>query len=235
MAKRGLRSLGYELKRFIPSGSEKARFIAMLSTHRVNLVFDVGANTGQFARSLRDLGYRGRIVSFEALSETWNKLQEACRSDPAWEVAPRAVVGAEDAEIEFHIAGNPACSSALKMLDALVRIVPESASVGSEWLPLRRLDTIGASYVRSDSVLLIKADVQGFEREVLKGAPELLKKAIGLHLELSLVPLYENQCMYDEMIAEMKALGFEMWGFNPEFVDSGSGRMLQSNATFFRS
>ena len=40
---------------------------SMLAAHNVNLVFDVGANTGQFAKAIRGDGFNGRIVSFEPL------------------------------------------------------------------------------------------------------------------------------------------------------------------------
>jgi len=74
-----------------------------------------------------------------------------------------------------------------------------------------------------------------YSKAILKGAPDLLKDAAGLHLELSLAPLYEGQCINDEMIADLKAQGFEMWDLSPEHVDSNSARMLQGNATFFRN
>jgi hypothetical protein len=38
----------------------------------------------------------------------------------------------------------------------------------------------------------------------------LLKKAVGLHLEVSFVPLYEGECQFDDMIAELKNLGFHL-------------------------
>ena len=41
-----LRRSGFELSRFSVEQSENARFISMLSTHNVNLIFDVGANNG---------------------------------------------------------------------------------------------------------------------------------------------------------------------------------------------
>ena len=39
-----LHRTGFELRRFSVEQSENARFISMLSTHNVNLIFDIGAN-----------------------------------------------------------------------------------------------------------------------------------------------------------------------------------------------
>lgn len=233
--KRFLYKLGLDVRRLHPYGSEAARFKAMLTTHRVNLVFDVGANRGDFGRGLREIGYRGRIVSFEPQHEAWTVLSKTAQRDPLWDIAPRAAIGAEDGDVELHVSVNSYSSSVLQVLDALVKIAPESAYVGRESVPLRRLDTFAGHYVRADSILMIKADVQGFELEVLRGARELLKTASGLHLELSLIPLYQGQCAYDEIIVELKGCGFEMWCISPEMIDPRSGRVLQVNATFFRN
>lgn len=232
--KRVIRSAGYELKRYVQPQTESPPLIRMLSWWHVNLVLDVGANAGQFASSLRKAGYTGRIVSFEPLAEPWQKLNEASRGDELWEVAPRGAIGAEDGELEIHVAGNSWSSSALGMLDAHLRIAPDSKYVSSERVPLQRLDSAASSYLRSDSVLLIKADVQGFEGEVLKGAKELLKAAVGLHLELSFVPLYEGQYAYDQLIVDMKNAGFTIWSLEPEYIEQESGRMAWGAGVFFR-
>jgi FkbM family methyltransferase len=232
---RTLHSFGLELKRYKPSHSEDARFLAMLSAHRVNLIFDVGANTGQFGRRLRDSGYRGRIVSFEPLSAAWEQLAKTSAGDPLWEAAPRAAIGSEDGEIEMHVAGNSVISSALNMLDSLRDVAPGSSYVGTERTQLRRLDSIGASYLAPDSVPVIKIDTQGFESEVLKGATEMLGKAVGLNLEMSFVSLYEGQPLFEEMFATIRALKFEVWDFKPAFVDYRTGRLLQADVTFFRA
>jgi hypothetical protein len=134
----------------------------------------------------------------------------------------------------MHVAGNSVSSSALKMLDAHLKAAPQSAYVRNEPVPLRRLDTIGADFVHPDSILFLKIDTQGFETQVLQGAPISLQKAVGLHVELSLLPLYDGQCLYDEMIARLKALGFDLWDILPGFTDPRSGRLLQADATFFR-
>src|ERR1700683_2208237 len=96
IAKRAIRTAGFDLRRYVAPPPEYAGLIAMMRANGVNLVFDVGANIGQFALSLRDAGYDGRIVSFEPLSDAWEKLKEASRSDGLWEVAPRGAIGAED-------------------------------------------------------------------------------------------------------------------------------------------
>jgi FkbM family methyltransferase len=209
--------------------------MATLSAHRVNLVFDVGANCGQFGLSLREIGYTGRIVSFEPLTSAWNQLVRTSKDDPLWEIAPRGAIGSEDGEIEMHVAANSVSSSALPMLDSHVQAAPGSSYVGTERSPLCRLDSIASNYLRPDSSLFIKIDAQGFEPEVLKGASELLKQTVGVQLELSLVPLYEGESLYTKMIAQLKSIGFELWGFTPVFFDDKTGRMMQMDGTFFRS
>lgn len=235
LVRRTLRSVGFDLRRYTLYSSPDARLMATLSAHRVNLVFDVGANCGQFGLSLREIGYTGRIVSFEPLTSAWNQLVRTSKDDPLWEIAPRGAIGSEDGEIEMHVAANSVSSSALPMLDSHVQAAPGSSYVGTERSPLCRLDSIASNYLRPDSSLFIKIDAQGFEPEVLKGASELLKQTVGVQLELSLVPLYEGESLYTKMIAQLKSIGFELWGFTPVFFDDKTGRMMQMDGTFFRS
>jgi FkbM family methyltransferase len=233
--KRAFYQLGFDVRRFDPVSSEGARLMAMFSAHRINLVFDVGANIGQFGQSLRSFGYRGRIVSFEPLLPAWDRLVKTSRRDPQWEVAARTALGSEDGEIEMNVASNSVSSSVLTMLDAHVKAAPHSVYVKRERLPLRRLDSIGPKYIRDESIVLIKIDTQGFEAQVLEGASGILARTVGLHLELSLVPLYEGQSLYLQMIGQLISLGFELWAIIPGFTDPSSGRLLQVDAVFFRA
>ncbi|CCI32212.1 hypothetical protein [Microcystis sp. T1-4] len=61
------RSLGIDLKKYNLQTSETVRMQRLLAYHNIDLVFDVGANIGQYTKLLRELGYSGRIVSFEPL------------------------------------------------------------------------------------------------------------------------------------------------------------------------
>jgi FkbM family methyltransferase len=206
----------------------------MLRNRSVDLVLDVGANHGQFARSLRNAGYEGRLVSFEPLSKAHAELMRVSRGDARWEVAPRAAVGDHEGETRINIAGNSLSSSVLDMLDSHRDAEPESAYVGSEPVRLARLDTLALGYLHPETVPFLKIDVQGYEDQVLSGATEVLARAQGLQLELSFVPLYSGQRLFDELTGTLRALGFAIWAVSPGFCDPRSGRMLQVDAVLFR-
>lgn len=231
-----MRSFGFEIRRFNPSISDSAQFMRQLDSHGINLVLDVGANIGQFGRkNLRDAGYRGRIISFEPLSAAWKGLSAEAARDELWTVAPRMAIGVENGEININVAQNSVSSSILDMLPDHRKFAPQSAYVAVESAPIRRLDEIVPQYLLPDSKVFLKIDTQGFEDFVLLGADGILDRIMGIQLELSIIPLYSGQQLYDEMILRMKRAGFDLWGISTAFVDADSGRALQVDATFFRA
>lgn len=230
-----IRSVGLDLYRYRPERSPPARLAAMLASHGVDTVFDVGANIGQFSQSLRAAGYRGRLVSFEPQLIAHTQLLRVSQEDVQWKIAPRVAVGEHEGEIDINVAGNSFSSSALEMLDSHSKAAPGSAYVGSERVRLSRLDTLAPDYMRPDTVPFIKIDTQGYEDKVLNGATELLGRVSGLQLELSFVPLYEGQQLFDALVERLRALGFSIWAIWPGLCDPRSGRMLQVDAIFFRN
>ena len=224
-----------EIRRFDPSISDSAQFIRQLDFNGVNLVLDVGANIGQFGRkNLRDAGYRGRIVSFEPLSTAWNTLSAEASRDSLWNIAPRMAIGDKNGDVRINVAQNSVSSSILDMLPNHRQFAPQSAYIAVESVPIKRLDEIVPQYLLPDSRIFLKIDTQGFEDFVLQGAQGILDRVVGIQLELSIIPLYEGQQLFDEMILRMKQAGFELWGISIAFVDMDSGRTLQVDATFFR-
>jgi len=229
------RSLGIDLKRYNIQTSEAAKMQRLLAYHNIDLVFDVGANIGQYAKLLRELGYSGRIVSFEPLSSAYSQLKAVSEKDPLWEIAPQTAIGNQEGEIIINIAGNSYSSSALPMLDAHLESAPESAYSGSETVKLSRLDTLAKDYIKSETKsIFLKIDVQGLEKQVLEGATAILPLVKGIKLELSLVPLYEGQVLFKEMIDIIEKLGYELYGIEPGFTAEKTGRMLQMDGIFFK-
>jgi FkbM family methyltransferase len=230
-----LHSLGLDVRRRSFATSPDDQFRRMLQQHGINLVLDIGANEGQYSAELRKrLGYRGRIVSFEPLRSAHESLLRAAAGDPAWEVAPRAAIGAGAGFITLHVAGNSQSSSVLPMLDTHCEAAPESRYMRDEKVPLMPLDVAAQPYLREDSRLLLKIDTQGYEAEVLHGGPSMLGRALGVQMEMSLLPLYEGQHLMRDLWSTLEESGFELWTLSPVFVDSRSGRLLQVDAVFFR-
>lgn len=226
---------GVEVNWYNPAQSDIARLFKLLETHRIDTILDVGANDGGYGKMLRRGGYTGAILSFEPLADAHARLMQSAEGDPAWAVAPRMAIGSSNGEIEINIAGNSTSSSILPMQSLHESAAPQSRYVGTEKVPLKRLDGVTHAVIEKSRNLLLKIDTQGYEMPVLEGAEALLQSVHGIQLELSLVPLYEGQVLYKEMIDWLSVQGFELWSVMPGFVDQASGRMLQMDGVFFRT
>lgn len=233
--RRALQRLGLDVRRHRPQATPAGRLASMLATHGVQLVFDVGANTGQFARELRDGGYAGRIISFEPLAAAHARLSRQAAGDPRWKVAQRGALGAAEGELVVHVAGNSVSSSALPMLPRHRDAAPDSATVAHERVPMSTLDRVAPAYLAPGEVAFLKIDTQGYEDHVLSGAGATLPAIAGLQLELSLVPLYDGQLDHEAMGARVRQLGYVPWAIWPGFCDPRDGRMLQIDVVYFRA
>lgn len=225
-----LNAFGYDIHR-----SNTRQLFRALELFEVDLVLDVGANVGQFVTELRAAGFRGKVVSFEPLSSAWSALKHTARHDASWEIGSRCAIGDFNGEIEINIAGNSASSSILPMLEAHSSAAEGSAYVGSERVPIFKLDSVASKYLMNSRKPFLKIDTQGFEWQVLDGASEILPLVQGVLCELSLVPLYESQRLWQDIIRRLENDGFKLWSIHRGFTDPRDGRTLQIDATFFRS
>ena len=228
------KKLGLEIHRYTPGSSTSAQIISSLKKFEVDLVIDVGANLGQFASEIRSNGYAGSIISFEPLSVAHARLQKLSERDTKWHVYPRCALGDHIGEVEINIAGNSASSSLLPMLDSHLLAAPHTAYVGKESVSLLTLDSIASDYISQFKNPFLKIDTQGYEWAILDGALNTLPDIRGILLELSLVPLYEGQYLWREVLERLEFFGFTLWAMQPEFIDPSDGRTLQMNGIFFR-
>lgn len=229
------RYFGYEISRYSPISLASVQLAEVLKLANINVVLDVGANEGQFAREIREHGYFGKIVSFEPLSDAHIKLLGFASRDQAWHVHGQLAIGDSDGEVEIHVAGNSVSSSVLPMLETHSNAAMGSAYVASERVPIARLDSVIDQYVEADSNLFVKIDTQGFEWQVLNGAPLTIQRALGVLCELSLVPLYDGQALWRDIIDRLEAEGFVLWALQKGFTDPRSGQSLQMDGIFLRS
>lgn len=197
----------------------------------IDLVIDVGANSGQFAREIRRFGYAGRIVSIEPLAEPHRQLAEAAARDGRW-IAIRSAVGPRAGSATMHVAGNAgASSSLLSMLALHARSAPEARFVAEELVDVQPLDGLVAPHLRGGASVFTKIDVQGYELSVLHSGPATLAASALVQVEMSLLPLYEEGPTYRDVLRFMEERGFGLVGLEPGFA-AANGLLLQADGLF---
>ena len=193
-----------------------------IDNRKINLVLDVGANTGQFGQWLRHRGYIGRIVSFEPVKEAFVELESAARGDDLWTTSNIAI-GSSSGVMAINVSKNTQFSS-FNDLTATGKIFDRDAEFKtSENVVVRTLDEV-APPGDSGSNILLKIDTQGYERHVLKGAKDTLKNVSGVFLELPIIDIYNNNWLFHEGVAYMNELGFILAQVHPVNVIYNSAR-----------
>jgi FkbM family methyltransferase len=207
--------------------------VQALKAHNIDVVFDVGANEGQFASELRAYGYKGKIVSFEPLPDAYKELVNKAKGDENWIVHSRCALGAVAGEIEINVAANSVSSSILPMLSAHEDAAPQSKYSHKSVAKMITLDSVLNEYSALQDNLFIKIDTQGYEWKVLDGAERTLSQSKGLLLELSLIPLYEGQKLWLEIVDRLSKSHHSVFAIQPGFTDNKTGQTLQADGLFF--
>src|SRR6185295_19143894 len=96
-------------------------------------------------------------------------------------------------------------------------------------IEVRRLDDY-----RADRGLplpdLIKLDVQGYELEVLKGAPECLGAVKAVLTEVSFLEYYHGQCLFHEVVAYLAGFDLLVAAFG---VNTPTGTVVNQTDVLF--
>jgi len=225
LRRRGLALVGHTPEEYI-----HLRRVRVLAAHGVDLVLDVGANTGQYVGNLRREGYTGRIVSFEPVSAAFTALAQSAASDPAWDVHQWAI-GDRDGALEIHTYEDSRHNSGLAPAPGR----PMPPSLGVETVSVKPLDALRDAVWSAADRIALKLDVEGFEREALAGATALLEHALVVEVELSTVALHEGQALLPEVASYLYDRGFRLTSLRPIWTDPGSGALVEADGVFERS
>ena len=223
---------GYDLLH-LPSDPLLRRRMEFFRNNNINLIFDIGANTGQYAKSIRKLGYSGKIISFEPLPDAFEKLKNDSFDDREWEVANHAV-GNIDGAIEIHISKNSYSSSVLNMLPAHSNSAPDTEYVNTIKVPIFKVDSMIDKYYNEGKNLFVKVDTQGFERNVFEGCANSLDKIMGFQMELSLLPLYKGETLMQDMVDLLRENGFKLMLLEQGHYNYSTGELLQVECFFLK-
>lgn len=227
--KKILRKNGLQLEKY--PDNDLLRRMKIIDDFNINILFDIGANVGQYASKIRELGYKNKIISFEPLKSAFKELKKASSKDNNWSVNNYAL-GNKDGKIMINIAGNSHSSSILNMLPVHTKSAPGSKYIAQEEIAIKKFDSIYNSFCTKTDRVMIKTDTQGYEKNVIDGANKSLKQIKIIQLEMSILPLYKNEMLFIEMINYLDSKGFQLFSLENGFSDSTTGQLLQVDGIF---
>jgi FkbM family methyltransferase len=198
----------------------------------VDLVIDVGANEGQFYRSVRHaLGYRGDVLSFEPNPDMYARLTQFRQQDPrlkTFDCALGAAAGSstfnlyEDSKLSSFLQGDDTASTRFKgKFDKRREIVVPVKTLSAV------LDELAFEKPRS---IFLKLDTQGFDLEVYKGIGRYADQVQYLQTEFSVIPLYNNMPHFTTAIQFFEDAGYKILSLTPVTRDKQRGYVIEFDA-----
>jgi FkbM family methyltransferase len=197
-----------------------------IESHGLSTVLDVGANVGQFGIDLRINGYKGQIISFEPVTENFERLKLISRKFGNWETIQTGI-GSQERNGTISVSGNSGLSSSfLRISETHLQEFPESYTKRTELAKIQTLDKQISLLKIDPTKTFLKIDTQGFEREVLEGASQALPFIPLCLLESSLEPLYEGESSILQLLNQLSFFGHEVVDIFRGTVSS-NGKLLQ--------
>ncbi|MBI3006521.1 MAG: FkbM family methyltransferase [Ignavibacteriales bacterium] len=195
-------------------------------------VLDIGANTGAFAEMMRQILPQAMIYSFEPLESCYKQLiskAPVLRPMQCFQFA----LGQEHAIKTMYRNDYSPSSSLLPMGKRVHEAFPFTRHAVEEQIVVRSLDEVAGELFLKKPILL-KADVQGYELNVLTGAEKTLPMIDILILETSFVELYVGQPLFDEVYQFLHDRRFSYSGSLGQILDPSKGVILQEDSIFVR-
>ena len=193
------------------------------------LVVDVGANRGQWISAIRRFVKIERIEAFEPNHQVVEELKNCLDDHPCFYIHQTAL-GARTGQAHLNVTRGSDLSSLLVPSEGLRKNYATGTSevIRQITVPVATLDAV----LPPGTVDLLKIDVQGFERPVLLGGTETLKRTRALIIEMNFISHYEGDDTFDSLCRYLtKEVGFKFWDLSPPHR-AADGRALWTDAVF---
>jgi FkbM family methyltransferase len=204
----------------------------ILDSLSVNTLIDIGASVGDFINQMLERNNKLRVIAFEPVPEIYKALSKRYLSNPNFS-AYNIALGDKDGEVEFYANDYTYSSSVLPMSDTHTNEFPYTRNVSLINVAMSRLDTLVEASGLAKPIL-VKVDVQGFERQVIAGGHNFLTNVDYVIIEVSFVELYQGQPLFDEINVQLNQLGFLYKGNIEQLVSKKTGSILQADALYVR-
>ena len=197
---------------------------------RPNTILDIGANRGMFSKCAYYIFPDASIYAFEPLKDCYEELCDLKGTVIKLECYNIAL-GDKPSEVFIHRSIYDYSSSLLEMDDLHKQAFPYTAGERLEKVQIQTLDAVLAGK-RIERPLLMKIDVQGYEKFVFEGASETLKQTDYIVCEMSFRSLYKGQALFDEVYRLLIDAGFQFRGHIGEVQHPESTEVLQIDGLF---
>ncbi|MFC5860737.1 FkbM family methyltransferase [Acidicapsa dinghuensis] len=209
--------MGIAVDFYPPPGSYARQLRELLTKMEINVVLDVGAFIGNYATLLRESGYKGHIISFEPVPDSYDKLHARMHHDPLWSGQPFGLSD-ENREAQINTFSRGDFNSLLHLrTDAEAAYALDPADHHQTTIQLRRLDSVLMELIQGiqSPRIFMKIDTQGHDVSVVKGATGVLNHILGLQSELPAVQLYDGMTSMPTALEFYASCGFVPIGFHP--------------------
>ena len=207
----------------------------VLTKLSINCVLDVGANKGQYGETLRGIGYKGWILSFEPIRANFDILERAAKRNGPWRVFPYAL-GSTNGQLAINVTELSVFSSFLTPREDSQLRFPRNRVERTEEVAVWRLEDVLRTCISGIPAprIYLKMDTQGFDLEVLKGAERVMSEILALQTEVSFRTIYEGMPTFAESMKECLARGFEVVDFLPVTADAEKLRAVEMDCVMAR-
>jgi FkbM family methyltransferase len=194
-------------------------------------IIDIGANRGMFSRTAHYLFKDAKIIAYEPLKDCFTALKRLSISNFEYY---NYALGNKIEKNQIFKSAYDESSSILKMADLHKEAFPTENKIETETIEVTTLDNaLQNRYL--EKPILVKIDVQGYEKFVIDGAAEILENTDILICEISFYKLYDNQALFDEIYSQLKKLSFEFFGSLEDLVHPKKSTVLQMDALFIKN
>jgi FkbM family methyltransferase len=193
-------------------------------------IVDVGAHIGEWSRLANTIFPEASILMIEAQENKAPALDEIGRAHPGRIQHRIALLGPESREdVPFN-----ECDTAPTGSSVLAFASREPLTFHVVRRHMETLDNVlaNAGIARPD---FLKLDVQGFELEVLMGAPKALAAAEAVLLEVSTMAQYEGAPLFHEVVAFMHSHGYHVYDICTLMRQRTENTLVQVDVIFVKA
>ncbi len=209
--------------------------VKTINFYEINLVIDIGASTGEYAKMLRRFGYDKYIFSVEPVSKSFKILNENCSSDKKWSSKQYIISKQNKNKIKINVSKDFDNSSILNSTELHLKNHKGAEFFYSEEIDSKSLDQLLNDDVNIQKNMMLKIDTQGTESDILESGNASLDKFKLIQIELSIQKLYSNQKLWTEVIQFMKERRFDVWSIIPGYKDKNKSQLYQIDAIFYKN